>query len=482
MAVEKLPFGKSLAGLLIDGVEDTPYAGCTLRMIEPSGAFIDVPYIQGDETGQFAPVSAWFSTRTPPPNMALRTDEGEVSLFDIQWSGHSEKTGHSVSLGKLRPTEIVLWQREAALEEPLLVSEVRSHIDGLKEWSRFTAIKQDTESNEEGLTRKLIVEVESVAKVTWQQGGATLTLQTDWRTANPEGSDDGSFNIFEWVVLDSKFEQPQSFFDHLVEQRKVVHLLILVFGKGIHFRKHRVRDDTFAQRLMNGDFINNPFVELISRRTVHEYAETPPTKKDLQQPIFRLGQVGEEGMRVWGEEYETWKRFILPAASILSRRGVFVEDIIISLSVSLESAGHVLGVCEGEEETYFRERPTMATYVYRALQAIDVDWGDRVESIVGLARATVSSYNATKHFNKGEMPDSDQSYIISQVLRKVTRLLTAHIIDPSGELMKDVKEGANLWRVHEMLEAHELRISDDGKWHTEPKPEYAEPPEGITFH
>lgn len=481
MAVEKLKFGTSLAGLLVDGDPGTLYAGCTLTMVEPNGPVIEIPYIRGDATKQFEPVEKWFSSRTPPENMILKTADGEICLFEIQWSGHSVKVSDGLSLGKLRPTEIVLRRREAKLTDPLLVTEVRSHIDGLKEWSRFTAINHESETNEKGLVRKVVVEIESIAKVTWQQGGATMTVQTDWRTANPEGVDDGSFNIFEWVVIETKFEKPQRFFDHLVEHRKVLQLLVLVFGSPIHFRKHQVRDETFAFRLNGGKLVHYPFTELVSRRTVHEYAEKPPTKEDLQRPLFHLPQIGGEGMAQWAGEYEKWQRFILPSTAILGRRGVYIEDLIVSLSMSLEAAGNIIGHREGEDETYRGKSKTTSTYVYRCLHLLDLDWGDRVDSLIGLARATANSYNGTKHYNKGEMPDDDETFLISQVLRKVVRLLTLHIIDPSGALLKSAREDGSLWRIRDMFVVNELHITHDGKWVKEPGHEYGQLPNGVSF-
>lgn len=481
MTVEKLPFGKSLAGLLVDGVTGTPYAGSTLRMDEPNGPVIEVPYIQDEPTGQFEPVQAWFSTRTPPENMLLKTAEGDVSLFEVQWLGHSMKIGHGVSLGKLRPTEIALAQRKADLSTPLLVSEVRSHIDGLKEWSGFNAINHESETDDNGLVQKVVVEVASLDSVEWSQGDATMTLQTDWRTANPETADDPSFGIFEWVVLDSKFAEPAPFFDHLVEQRKVVHLLVLLFDGAIHFRKHHVRDKTFAVRYGNG-LIHYPFVELISRRTVREYAEMRPTKADLQHPLVSLRQLGPDALTRWAKEYETWRRFILPTVGVLGRRGVFVEDLVVSLSMSLEAGGHLIGVREGEEVTHSKSgRTTTATYVYRCLHSLDVDWGEHVESLVGLARAAANTYNSIKHFDRGEFPNNDETYLISIVLRQVVRLMVLDILDPSGALLKNFREEEKLWRIHENFKNYELRILDDGKWKTAPQPEPRPVPNGLTL-
>lgn len=53
MAIDSLEFGDSLAGLLVDGVEETPYAGATLKLVSPGGVRVEVPYISYDETGQF---------------------------------------------------------------------------------------------------------------------------------------------------------------------------------------------------------------------------------------------------------------------------------------------------------------------------------------------------------------------------------------------------------------------------------------------
>ena len=482
MPVEKLKFGDALTGLLVDGVEETPYAGCTLRMEAPNGPMIEVPYVHSDPSGQFQPVQAWFSKRTPPENMVIKTADGDISLYEIQWMGQSVKSGRAISIGKLQPTEIVLAHRQASLSDRLAIKEVRSHIDGLKEWSNFTAIKQEKKKNDRGLIRKLLVEVESVAVVTWIQGNATMTLQTDWKTADKEVDDDKSFSIFEWAVLDSKFSAPAIFFDHLVEQRKVLHLLVLMFDGAIHFRQHRVRDETFSAPSGNGNEYQ-PFVELISRRTVRDYAEPRPTKQELNHPLVYLRQVGPEGMQQWADSYDEWRRFILPTVGVLGRRGAFVEDIVVSLSMGLEAGGQLLGRREGEEATYGKHRgkPTTATDVYRCLHSLNVDWGDHIESIAGLSFAVANTYNGIKHFDRGEFPDDQETYLVSLVLRQVVRLMALNLLDPSGELIKEFQEARALWRIQDYLSLNELRILKDGTWESAPLPPAGELPEGLNF-
>lgn len=482
MPVERLKFGDALAGLLLDGVDGTPYVGSTLRMEEPNGPMVEVPYLHYEASGQFNPVQAWFAERTPPKNMVIKTVDGDISLYDIRWMGHSVKSGRGVSLGKMQPTEIVLAKRDSPLNAPLTVTEMRSHIDGLKEWSNFTAIKHEGKANEEGFIRRLEVEVESVAAMTWVQGEATMTLQTDWKSADKEVDDDSSFSIFEWVVLDSKFEAPATFFDHLVEQRKVQHLLVLMFDGAIHFRKHRVRDETFSAP-RGGGTVYYPFVELISRRTVRDYAETRPTKQDLSRPLVHLQQVEGEGMQRWADSYEEWKRFILPSAGVLARRGAFLEDVVSSLSMSLEAGGHLLGHREGEEGTYSgrTKKPSTATFVYRCLHDLNVDWGDHIESLTGLARAVANTYNAIKHFDRGEFPDDEETYLVSLVLRQVVRLMTLNLLDPTRELIKEFQDEGALWRLHQAFSLNELRILEDGTWEAAPTPPAPDLPDGLSF-
>ncbi|MFZ4842223.1 hypothetical protein [Mycetocola saprophilus] len=468
MSVDNLRFGTSISGLLIDGDPDTLYTVCTLTMAEPDGPIIEVPYIFMGETNQFDAPQKWFSSRTPPSSMIFKTSDGDISLFDIQWSGHTEKSGSGLSLGRIRPTEMVLHRRDGKLDDSLRVSEMRSHIDGLKEWTQLSAIKDNTETNESGLIRKVTVEVESISKLEWQQGDVTMTLQTDWRTSHAEEFDAGSLNVFDWVVFETKFETPQLINKHLSVHRKLQHLLVLVFDSPIHFRKHQVRDRAFALRLMSGELVNNPFVELISRRTVNEYAEKFPTKKDLQHPLFKVGLIGSEGLAQWTNEYERWQRFILPAVSVLGKRRIYIEDLIVSLSMSLEAAGKIIGHRDGEEESYWNKRPTTSTFVYRCLHLLDLNWGSRVESITGLARAAANSYNGTKHFNEGEMPDPDESFLISQVLKEVARLLALHIVDYSGDLLSRHPGAGISSQFSRIMETAKLRITHSGTWESSP--------------
>ena len=457
-----LTFGQSIAGLLVDGVDGTPYTGATLRLEPERGVIVEVPYIHRDETGQFTHVDEWFRTQTPPQNLVLTTPSGWVGLYGIRWQGTSVRSG--VSLGQLRPSETLLGRYEGPLDQPFVIREARSEIDGLREWTRFFGIDSEPETDENGLTQGLHVHVRSGGEASWQQGEATMKLVTQWHTDHPEGDPHGGLNIAEKVVLTSTFTTPRPFADHLNEQRKVISLVTLLAGRPVHFRKHQVTDELIVNRSAGNTILSHPRKDLISSHTVREYEQPQATRRDFDELLARLPEIGERGLTAWATQYEPWRRFILPAVGVLGRRGAFTEDVIISTSMSLEAAGQIIGVRDGEEPTYTKYgKTTTATNVYRCLQLLDVKWGSIAPDHVSLAKAVANTYNDIKHFDRGEFPDASVSRVISTITRMIVRLLTLHIIDESGQLLKNYREDGAMWRVQRYSEVYHLTFNERGK-------------------
>lgn len=459
MAITSLTPGQSYVGLLIDGVTGTPFTGATLRM-EDKGPVVDVPFISHDETGQFSHVDAWFRTQTPPQNLILHTPDGVIGLYGITWRGHSVRSG--VSLGQLSPSETVLGRYDAPLTEPLKIVETRSTVDGLREWTRLYGIESDREQGQDG-SEDLVVRVRSGVPSSWQQGEATMTFVSDWRTAAPDVDPHSGLNISTQPVLVSKFPEPRPFIDHLVEQRKVLHLLTLIAGSPLHFRQHRAGDEQIVTRSMAGNILGHPKVELISDQTVRDYAQPFPSREVLNGFLTRFPDVGEAGMMRWSEQYEPWRRFILPAVGILGRNGAFMEDVILSTSMSIEAAGQLIGWREGEDATYYNNRRTTATNVYRCLDLLGVSWGAIGSSNNAIARGVANAYNDIKHFDRGEFPDAAVSHIVSGITKMIVRLLTLHILDDSGELLRQYREPGAMWKLENRAAHYRLTFNERGQ-------------------
>jgi hypothetical protein len=461
MDLRTLTFGQSVAGLLVDGIEATPYTGATLKMEELRGVVVEIPYIDHGDTDQFKHVNEWFETRTPPRNLLLETPEGSIGLYGIRWLGHSSKPG--VSLGKLAPSETLLGPCEASLERPLMLDEVRSRIDGLQEWTGLKSVGYVPETDEQGLSQAVTVNVRAVKGEAWTQGEAAMQFESEWRTSRPDETDDGGLNINDGAVLVTRFPNPRPFSEHLAEQRKIVSLLTLLSGQPIHFRHHRVSAESIIERALSGHVLSHPKIQLVSEQTVRDYRQPVPSRGDLQVFLAEFEQIGIDGITRWASRYEQWKRFVLPAVGVLGRKGLFLEDVIVSLSTSVEAAGQIIGKRNGEEVTYHRGRTTTATYVFRCLDVLEIKWGGIAPSTNALARAIANTYNDIKHFDRGELPRADVLHVVGVILRYIARLLALHIVDDSGNLLEGFRKDRALWRVQQVYETYQISFNERGE-------------------
>ncbi|MEV8251666.1 hypothetical protein AB0O87_12185 [Microbacterium sp. NPDC076768] len=441
-----LNFGDSMAVLLVDGVEETPYVGATLRMTE-TGVEVEVPYMPGFAVPQLERFDQWFRRMTPPENVLVHTREGNILVYGCRWSGHSDATGSRVGSGRFTATETLLHSRDHRLADPLTVELCQSSADGLNRWSRITTVRSESTRDEEQRTNALAIQVKSPESIEWRQGDATLRVRGTWRFTAREDGYERVHELEDYVVLESEWDDPRVFADHLVEQRRVMHLLVFLFGTALSFREHRVRDEAIAVHLMSGEVFDHPFAEVISARTIRERAQPIPSKKELGRPLLVLEELGADGLAAWASNYEGWERFILPAVAIIGRRHRFAEDVVMSTSMSLEAAGQLLGERPGEEPTHHRTRPTTSTYVYRCLEFLGIRWGDDIHSQVGLAKAIASNYNSVKHADRGPFPDHAETFLIGDVNELVVRLLAVHLTGQADELLGRYREGSELWDI-----------------------------------
>jgi hypothetical protein len=466
MAVEHLDFDASLAGLLVDGVEDSPYVGATLRLLRSEGVQVTIPYLSATVAAQFASVEPWFSQQTPPKNMLLHTPDGTVSLFDIAWGGHSENWGGvKTSVGTLRPSEAVLGYRDGDLADPLVFHKLQSRMDGLAIWARAKSITHDstTDENRRVQTVTYLLAGEEIA--TWQQGTLRMSLSSSW-TTNPEINGYSERNALDdFVLLQSEaVGRTASFWDHFVEHRKLATLLVFLFGRPISFREHRLQDDRFAARMSDGKIYDHPRHEVISRHTVREREAPIPTRESLGRPFAYLPQIGPDGLAKWSASYEEWSRFILPSSGVLGRSRPFIEDLVISTSMSIEAAGGILGRQEGEDELWNgKGRPPTKVNVYRCLRFLGLPL-EALGDEIGLAIAIANNYNDVKHYDRGDFPGHDSTFLVSRLNRLIVRLIALSLIDSDGALLKPFRDGVELSEIRQEFHVYGATVDHGGNW------------------
>lgn len=467
MTVGDLEFGDSMSGLLIDGVDGTPYVGAALRMTKDRGVVIEVPYLPSNAAEQFDHVRAWFDSRTPPTNMIMLTPMGTISLFDITWSGHSENWGgRRASVGTLRPDLTVLGYRDGDLSAALVMNEMHSWMDGLNDWSDASAVETGHELDDESRVKWVTMRLETEEELSWRQGNATMSLRAGWQHQPVRDGYDRRTIVHDNVALVSVFDEgPASFRDHFVEHRKVANLMVFLFNRPIAFRKHRLRDDSFNLRLGGGRIMSYPLTHLVSRDTYREQIVEVPSGKDLGRPLAYAAEIGASGLETWASEYDTWHRFIAPSCGVLGRTNAFIEDIIVSTSMSMEAAGGIIGKQPDEDPTWSpRRRPTTATYVYRCLYALDVVWPARVNDRVGLARAIANMYNDVKHYDRGDFPGHEESYVVSEISEWIVRLLAITITGRGDEILSPYRESDQFFALKQALDGYGMRVDKDGSW------------------
>lgn len=468
MAVEHLEFDDSIAGLLVDGDPDSPFVGATLRLLLGRGVQVEVPYLGSHRSPQFASVEPWFSQKTPPKNMELYTPNGTIALFDITWGGHSENWGGvSASVGTLRPSEAVLRDRDGELSDPLEFRTLQSRLDGLSIWARANAITSESVTDESARVQSVTYKLDGTALATWNQGRMRMTLTSTW-TTDPQVDGYSSRNeLTDFVVLRSEVAEQGvvlPFWDHFVEHRKIVTLLVFLFGGPISFRQHHLQDARFAARMMDGTVYNHPFYEVVSRHTIRDREAPIPSKESLGRPLAYLPQIDVEGLTNWSDTYDQWARFILPSAGVLGRTRPFIEDVVISTSMSIEAAGGILGAQDGEEELWNgKGRPPTKVNVFRCLHFIGLPlsaYGDNV----GLAIAIANNYNDVKHYDRGDFPDQGQTFLVSRLNRLLVRLIALSLVDRDGTLLKPYREGSELYEIKQEFDAYKATVDHDGNW------------------
>ncbi|WP_439946160.1 hypothetical protein [Streptomyces sp. BBFR109] len=294
-ARRSINFSESITGILIDGIDDTPYVAATLHLDETSGAQIEVPYIDIPGTSQFDTTLQWFKSESPPSNLLLTSLDGDISLFDCRYSGHTVNYPRGIGIGKVRPSNLVLHRRDGDFRESLKVKEMRSRIDGLIEWTRFGAIKRTTHTDDDNLVQKVTIEVASLNEVSWRQKSATMRLGSNWNVDPARNS----VTVNEAVSLTSSFDEPQPIDVHLAEHRKVAALLSFIFGCAIYFRRHDVRDSRFSGKTLDGRVVEHPFYQLVNRSTVKEHAKPTPPRGRLIQPLTDLKTLEPRGLEEW---------------------------------------------------------------------------------------------------------------------------------------------------------------------------------------
>lgn len=359
-----------------------------------------------EESGmRTGPPASWFTRHGDvPQHLAFQTQELHLTCFGVANWSHAMG---NIAVARIEPTAIVADRWHGEHDARLTASTVQSEVDRLSDWTRFSAARTETETDERNRVQRLSIELAQHEQLAWKQGEAAMTLTTNWEhTPGMVG-----VHYDEAVVLESRFESDRPIRDHMVEQRKVRDLLAIMYNAPAYFRRHRVRSKFIHEISGETREPYNHLVDMIGGLSTHEQGNPQPGPNSGLFAVVYPGQFGPSGFESWAESYERMERVIRPIVRILQRPQALSEDRVVAIGMALEAAGVLLPKAPGESETYRRgsEIATAATSVYRVLSVAGIGSERLASSLASLAQGVARTYNDIKHPNH-DLPSEIQSY------------------------------------------------------------------------
>lgn len=446
-------------GILIDGVEGTPYVIGHLRIVPGEPITITVPYDEQDQTGQFAEVKKWGGEdEEVPPSLIFHAPQLSFTLYELslQSQRHDYGVGSEVVL---RAETAVKYASENPLPKALHTRHLASEIDRFGDWARLSGINLKPETDDNGKVVSITGTVSRTEPVEWTNGDTTYAIINNFGGSSDRGKNTITLN--EQILLTTTFPTGRPITDHLREQNKVRNLVSLLTATPHSYIRHHISDQTDEHNQLvpwNTPYNTRP---LWAGRYLSQRHE-PPTRRNI--PLANLREIGVEGLQRWVSEHDKWEQFIYPAVGTFTRNRHFVEDRVIALSMSAETAGHLIGKQPGEEATYRTGRkptPTTATYIYRCLHRLGHQlWEPFTDSLPGLSRNIANNYNRIKHYKEGGFPNPTHSYLVSRLLTLTIRYTALTIAKPEWrpdpkhhELTNEIQAWAH----------HNLKADDNGE-------------------
>ncbi|MFG3419989.1 hypothetical protein [Micromonospora sp. NPDC048063] len=444
--------------------EDAPCVVGVLWIDPKLGVLAEIPYI-GFGTDQFAVPSQWFRQEQAPKNLLFRSEDLQVSLFGCRITRSVQ--GAYIDIGRLRVQEAVFAERSGSIDDELRVTTLVSHLDGLAKWSGLSSVRWDSEpigipSQRRG--HRIKYTVQSSHGFDWMQGAARMRLKTHWRH---DGKTSPGIHLTDDTVLESRFREPRSVSDHLVEHRKFRDLMSLVLGTGARFLGHSIRDRRFGMRTLDGKTHGADYERLVTARTAvdHYRKESVPGAADW--PILAPKDLSPGDLAWWARQYEDSRRFVLPTASTLQRSNIFAEDNVVNASMSIEALGAALGPVVGEDPTLAGTKKTTSTYFYRIIETVGIESSSIAAGSVELARALANTYNTIKHADRGDFPDGLHTIYAGRLSLILIRMAIIQRLPGARAAVARYAESWPVRRIIEGMKADGVTV-DSGRFCTSP--------------
>lgn len=444
-------------GRIITGTDDgLPDQMAVMILDENNGVELRLPYFPYSEDGhnpQYSKTETWFfsSEDVLPKTLFFQDHLGVVTLLGARSAGF-HMGGGSGCLGRIR-VQIAIFNQPHEVNDSYRVEELRSQIDGLREFSSFSPVHFDQEVDEEGRLQPT-VRTKPEEVVEWESGRIKYSIRSRVSWSSVQGQ---SF------ILDDVEPDIATFCDggllpseHLQAHRSIRALLSFVYGKKISWRAHQIRDKQFPLWMLDGSSTNVEPVEVQFRSTSQEHLNPRPRSGDYLQGLFTLKELGGEGMRRWTELYEDdeMMRAIQPAVEVFNGATNFLDPQLMMLATSLERFGyHHAGRPQSSDG--------LKQGILRCIQRANLEWPE-IALQEELAAAIANANNELKHADRRIYPGYESLIGLTMLAKIVVRAQLFELLEVDDSCRQRFLDGPDVRSVRDFFRENKLRV-DKGR-------------------
>lgn len=455
LATNDLSPGDVRVGHIFDEVDDGfPDQVATLTFDDVHGAVLSIPYLYesaGGTNPQYRKAEQWFEDdqSTPPENLIFQDHHGAVTFCGCRSLGASMG---SSGVGRLSARSVVFGMPQR-ISDVKHTKELRSTIDGLREFADFSPIVVSDETIQDG-RRRLVVELAEEEGVTWEHGPFKYKISQNVYRREIRGS---SFSLDAGKPrLSTESELASNLEDHLKAHRSIRALLTLIYGRQLAWRSHQILDENFQLRTINGMVHGATPTEVQISSTHREHRLPEPRSSSLAFPIFTVAELSVEGLEEWTRLYcdEEFLRAVQPAVEVFNDATRFLDPQLMMLAMSLDRLGFFHSGSKG--------RPSLASNILRCIDAAGVSW-PAVGSSKAIARAIARANNDLKHPDRNSYPSTVGLAGLTAIAKVVVRAQLLPLLKISPAKRDKFINGVDVSNAGRIFVKSGLSISESGE-------------------
>lgn len=447
--------GDVRVGHIFDDVDDGfPDQVATLTLDDIHGPVLTIPYLYESEGGanpQYKKARQWFEDdqHRPPENLVFMDNRGAVTFCGSRSLGASMG---STGTGRLAARSVIFGSPQR-ISEANFSQELRSTIDGLREFADFSPIVVSDETILDG-RRRLVVVLKEDEGVTWEYGPFKYKISQNVYRRELRGS---SFSLDAGNPrLSTASELPHSIDDHLNAHRSIRALLTLIYGRKLAWRSHQILNENFPLRTLDGMDHRATPTEVHISSTQREHRLPEPRSSSLAFPMVTIWELGAEGLEKWSRLYsdEEFLRAVQPAVEVFNDATRFLDPQLMMLAISLDRLGFYQAGSKG--------KPSLARNILTCIEAADLGWA-AVGKSLGIARAIARANNDLKHPDRNAYPSTVALAGLVSIAKVIVRAQLFPLLNISPVAREKFMKGADVLNSGSVFVKSGLTISDTGE-------------------